>query len=366
MRRFLSLLCALLMLVSATACGTTGNNGGETADALTVGFIYIGHVNDGGFTQAHDKGRLALEEALGSKVKTLYHEAVPESNQDVKNSAKAMIDQGAKVIFANSFGYMDAMEELSKEYPEVKFMHFSGYKMNDTNFGNYFGAMEEPRYLSGIVAGLKTKTNKIGFVAAFPLPELFISINAFTLGVRSVNPEATVQVVWTNSWYDPAKEKEAAEVLLENGVDVMAQHVDTTGPQVAAEAKNAFAIGYNGDSESAAPKAFMTAPVWNHGVFYIKTVQDILDGKWTPESYYGAIKEGYVDLLPLTANAPAEAKEKVEEIKAKMQAGEFNVFAGPIKKQNGEIAFAEGEQPDRAKIWQTDFLVEGVIATIDN
>ena len=306
-----------------------------------------------------------MEEALGDKVETMYQEAVPENIQDVKNSAKVMIDRGASVIFANSFGYMDGMEELSKEYPDVKFVHFSGYKMNDTNFGNYFGAMEEARYLSGIVAGMQTKTNKIGFVAAFPLPELFISINAFTLGARSVNPDATVQVVWTNSWYDPAKEKEAAEVLLENGCDVLAQHVDTTGPQVAAEAHGATAIGYNADSSKAAPKAFLTAPVWHHGVFYTNTVQKILDGTWTPESYYGNMADGYIDLLPITDLAPAEAKAKVEEVKAKIKAGEFNVFTGPIKNQAGEIVVPEGESLTREKIWETNYLVEGVIGTIE-
>lgn len=367
MKKLLAIFCAIMLMV-LTACGqsqTSTSTDSSASEKIKVGFIYIGHINDGGFTQAHDTGRLALEEALGDKVETVYQEAVAENAQDVKNSAKVMIDSGATVIFGNSFGYMDAFEELANEYPDVKFLHFSGYKMNDKNFGNYFGAMEEPRYLSGIVAGLKTKTNKIGFVAAFPLPELFISINAFTLGVRSVNPDATVQVVWTNSWYDPAKEKEAAEVLLENGCDVLAQHVDTTGPQVAAEAKGAAAIGYNSNSFSAAPKAFMTAPVWNHGVFYIDTVQKILDGTWAPESYYGTIKDGYIDLLPLTENAPEGAAEKVEEVKAKMQAGEFNVFAGPIKNQAGEIVIAEGENPDRAKIWSTNYLVEGVIGTIE-
>lgn len=366
MKKILAILCVLVLVMSG--CSQQSNSG-ETTDTSTeklkVGFIYIGHINDGGFTQAHDKGRLELEEALGDRVETMYQEVVPENIQDVKNSAKVMIDRGATVIFANSFGYMDGLEELSKEYPDVKFLHFSGYKMNDTNFGNYFGAMEEPRYLSGIVAGMKTKSNKIGFVAAFPLPELFISINAFTLGVRSVNPEATVQVVWTNSWYDPAKEKEAAEVLLENGCDVLAQHVDTTGPQVAAESNGATAIGYNADSYQAAPKAFMTAPVWNHGVFYIDQVQKILDGTWAPESYYGTIKDGYIDLLPLTENAPEEAKAKVEEVKEKMKAGEFNVFAGPVKNQAGEIVIADGEMPDRAKIWETNYLVEGVIGTIE-
>ncbi len=374
MKRIVALILAMMMLVMSAGCQSTETSTTETENTETtettettepikVGFIYIGHVNDGGFTQAHDKGRLELEAQLGDKVETLYQEAVPENIQDVKNSAKVMIDQGASVIFANSFGYMDAMEELAAEYPDVKFLHFSGYKMNDTNFGNYFGAMEEARYLSGIVAGMKTRTNKIGFVAAFPLPELFIAINAFTLGVRSVNPEATVQVVWTNSWYDPAKEKEAADALLANGCDVLAQHCDTTGPQVAAESNGAFAIGYNSDSYQAAPKAFMTAPIWNHGVYYVKTVQAIIDGTWTPESYYGTMADGYIDILPLTENAPEGAQEAVDAVKAKIVAGEFNVFAGPVKNQAGEVVIAEGENPDRAKIWSTDYLVEGVIGT---
>ncbi len=374
MKRIVALILAMMMLVMSAGCQSTETSTTETENTETtettettepikVGFIYIGHVNDGGFTQAHDKGRLELEAQLGDKVETLYQEAVPENIQDVKNSAKVMIDQGASVIFANSFGYMDAMEELAAEYPDVKFLHFSGYKMNDTNFGNYFGAMEEARYLSGIVAGMKTRTNKIGFVAAFPLPELFIAINAFTLGVRSVNPEATVQVVWTNSWYDPAKEKEAADALLANGCDVLAQHCDTTGPQVAAESNGAFAIGYNSDSYQAAPKAFMTAPIWNHGVYYVKTVQAIIDDTWAPESYYGTMADGYIDILPLTENAPEGAQEAVDAVKAKIVAGEFNVFAGPVKNQAGEVVIAEGENPDRAKIWATDYLVEGVIGT---
>lgn len=360
MKKLLSLMLAAMLLL--TAC--VGNSGKESGEQIKVGFIYIGHINDGGFTQAHDKGRLELEAKLGDKVKTFYQEAVPENKQDVKNSAKVMIDQGATVIFANSFGYMDAMNELALEYPDLKFLHFSGYMMNDTNFGNYFGAMEEARYLSGIVAGMKTKSNKIGFVAAFPLPELFIAINAFTLGAQSVNPDATVQVVWTNSWYDPQKEKEAADALLAAGCDILAQHCDTTGPQVAAEEKGAFAIGYNSDSYQAAPKAFMTAPVWNHGVYYIKTVESIMNGTWKPESYYGTMADGYIDILPLTENAPEGAQAKIDEVKAKIKSGEFNVFTGPIKNQAGEIVIAEGEKPDRQKIWETNFLVEGVIGSV--
>ena len=367
MKKVLAILLSLIIGLTATGCGGNSDTGADSGagdqEPVKVGFIYIGHINDGGFTQAHDRGRLELEEAMGDKVKTFYQEVVPENIQDVKNTAKVMIDQGVSIIFANSFGYMDAMEELSKEYPDVKFLHFSGYKANDTNFDNYFGAMEEARYLSGIVAGMKTKTNKIGFVGAFPLPELFIAINAFTLGVQSVNPEAEVQVIWTNSWYDPAKEKEAATALLDGGADVIAQHCDTTGPQVAAEERGAYAIGYKADSYQAAPKAFMTAPTWNHGAYYIKTVQAIVDGTWTPESYYGNMADGYIGLLPLTDNAPEGAAEKVEEVKAQIIAGDFNVFTGPIKNQAGEVVIADGEKPDRAKIWEMDYLVQGVIGT---
>ena len=300
---------------------------------------------------------------MGSNVKTIFQENVPETMQDVKNAAKMMIDEGASIIFGTSFGFMDAMEELAGEYPEVKFMHFSGYKMNDTNFGNYFGAMEEARYLSGIVAGMKTESNKIGFVGAFPLTELFIGINAFTLGAQSVNPDATVQVIWTNSWYDPAKEKEAAEALLAAGCDVIAQHCDTTGPQVAAQDKGVWAIGYNSDTAESAPEAFMTAPVWNHGIFYVDQVQAVIDGTWAPQSYYGHLVDEYIDLLELTDVAPEGAKEKVEEIKAQMIAGEFNPFTGVIKDQAGNIVVAEGEKLDREKIWQMDYLVQGVQGT---
>lgn len=365
MKKLLSLALVLVLSLSVlVGCGSkTETTEGAAADPITVGFLYVGPVGDGGFTDAHDRGRQYLEEQMGDKVKTLYQESVPETMQDVKNAAKIMIDEGASIIFLTSFGFMDAAEELATEYPDVKFMHFSGYKKNDTNFGNYFGAMEEARYLAGITAGMKTESNQIGFVGAFPLTELFIGINAFTLGAQSVNPDATVQVIWTNSWYDPAKEKEAAEALLAAGCDVIAQHCDTTGPQVAAQDKGVWAIGYNSDTAESAPEAFMTAPVWNHGIFYVQQVQAVIDGTWTPESYYGNMAQGYVDLLELTGVAPEEAKAKVEEVKAKIVAGEFNPFTGPIKDQAGNVVVADGEKLTREQIWQMDYLVQGVIGT---
>jgi len=364
MKKFLALFLVLaLVMTSLAGCGggaTEDEAPAETGEPeMTVGFIYIGPARDGGFSEAHDRGRQAMEEYFGGKVKTLYAENVPEEKQAVESAAVTMIDQGASVIIGTSYGFMDALESLAAEYPDVMFIHFSGNKMNDTNFGNFFGAMEEPRYLAGMVAGLMTKSNKIGYIAAFPYTELLIGINAFTLGAKSVNPSAEVKVVYTNSWYDPANEKAAAEALLAQGCDVLEQHCDTTGPQIAAEAAGAYAIGYNLDSRDAAPGAFLTAPLWHHEVYYIKAVQEIMDGTWKPESYYGTMADGYVSLAEMTDLVPADVQAKVKEVEAKIKAGEFPIFVGPIKDNAGNIVVPEGTTLDRAGIWSMDYLVEG-------
>lgn len=372
MKRLLPVLLVLVLVLSAlTGCGGSGadTNGGGDGNAnsgkaeLTVGFIYIGPASDGGFSEAQDRGRQAMEDYFGGKVATLKMESIPEDKQAVRSAAMNLIDQGATVIVGTSFGYMDTLEELSKEFPEYNFIHFSGFKMNDTNFGNYFGAMEEPRYLSGIIAGTMTETNKIGYIAAHPYTELLIGINAFTLGAQSVNPDVEVKVVYTNEWVDAAKEMEAAKALLEAGCDVLAQHCDTTGPQIAAEAVGKYAIGYNMDSRDAAPKAFLTAPIWHHEAFYIKTVEEILDGTWKPESYYGTMADGYVDLAEMSDLVTPDAVAKVKEARAKIEAGEFPIFVGPIKDNKGVVQVKEGEVLDRAAIWKMEYLVEGATAT---
>ena len=370
MKKFLALILVLALVMSSlVGCGGAKDPADEpekTGGAeLTVGFIYIGPATDGGFSEAQDRGRQAMVDYFGGKVATLTAENVPEEKQSVKSAAINMIDQGATVIVGTSYGFMDALEELSGEYPDVKFLHFSGNKMNDTNFGNYFGAMEEPRYLAGMVAGMMTKSNKIGYVAAFPYTELLIGINAFTLGARSVNPDAEVKVVYTNAWVDAANEKAAAEALLAQGCDVLEQHCDTTGPQIAAEAAGAYAIGYNMDSRDAAPKAFLTAPIWHHEAFYIKTVQEILDGTWKPESYYGTMADGYVGLAEMSDLVPADVQAKVKEVQDKIEAGEFPIFVGPIKDNEGNVVVPEGTTLDRDGIWQMNYLVEGATGTAE-
>lgn len=365
-KKFAALALAATMTMTALAgCGgekapAEGEETTKTAeDVTTVGFIYIGSKNDGGYTQAQNQGTEAVKEYFGDKVEIITAESVAEDKQTVKTNALNMIDNGASIIVGTSFGYMDALEELSAEHPEVTFLHFSGNKMNDTNFANYFGAMEEPRYLSGIIAGMQTESNKIGYVAAYPYTEVLIGIDAFTLGVQSVNPDAEVNVVYINSWNDPANEKAAAESLLAQGCDVMAQHCDSTGPQIAAEAAGAYAIGYNLANPDAAPKAFLTAPIWHHDKFLIPTIESIIDGTFETVSYYGNMADGYVDLAPMSDLVSPEAKAKVEEVQAKMEAGEFDVFAGPIYDNAGNLVVPEGEVLDRAGIWSIDYLVKG-------
>lgn len=367
MKKLIAVLLMLALTFSLAACGgekgdANGDSGAGKDETLTVGFIYIGKKNDGGYTQAQHNGTMAMEEHFGGKVKTIITEEIDDSNkQAAMDAATNMIDQGATVIVGCSFGYMDALDELanSGDYDDIKFLHFSGYKMNETNFGNYFGATEEPRYLTGIIAGMMTESNKLGYVAAYDYTEVQIGINAFTLGAQSVNPDVEVNVVYIYSWYDPAKEKQAAEALLAQGCDIITQHCDTPGPQQAAADAGALAIGYNLDNSEVVPEAFLTAPIWHHEVFLIPTIEAILDGTWTPDSYYGTMEEGYMDLAEMTDLVSGDAKAKVEEVRAQIEAGEFKIFTGPIKDNTGAERVKEGEVLDRAAIWEIDYLVEG-------
>lgn len=334
----------------------------QSPEEFKVAFVYVGPVGDAGWTYAHDMGRKYLEEQIPG-VKTTIVESVPEG-QEAERVMTQLAEQGNKVIFATSFGYMDYLIKVAKKYPDVVFMHCSGYKTAD-NAGTYFGRMYEPRYLSGIVAGMKTKSNIIGYVAAHPIPEVIRGINAFTLGVRSVNPEAKVKVVWTLTWYDPADEKDAALSLLDVGADVIAQHQDTPGPQQAAQERGVFGIGYNTDMRELAPKANMTSPVWNWGPYYVKVVKAVQEGTWKPEQYWGGMADGVVDLGPFNDElVTEEMKQAVEDKKQAIIAGDFHVFAGPIKDQSGEIRVPEGQTMTDAEMLGMDWFVEGVEGTI--
>jgi basic membrane protein A len=362
---FLVVLMVMAMVV--TGCGTSkqapGTKEPAKKPAVKVGFVYIGTVNDGGWTQAHDNGRKYMVEKLG--VETLYKESVPEG-PDAEKAINELIDQGCNVIFTTSFGFMDYTEKAAKANPNVKFMHCSGYKMLD-NMGVYFGKIEQPRYLAGVVAGLKTKSNKLGYVAAFEIPEVLRGINAYTMGVRSVNPKATVEVKWTHSWTDAPRAKEAAKALLDEGCDVIAQHQDDPVRQIAAEERGVWSVGYNMDMTKAAPKAHLTAPVWNWGPYYVEQVKAVMDGTWKAENWYKGMDADVVRLSPLTANAPAGAQAAVDKAKAFILSGENKIWTGPIKDNTGKVVVPEGVTLTDKQLTSTEFnwLVEGVIGKVE-
>lgn len=356
-----TVLTSALILTGCTSASTASKNNEKKDSKTKVGFIYVGPVGDGGFTYSHDQGRQYLEKEL--KVETMFKESVKEDKAEVQKVVQQMIDQGANVIIGTSFGFQDGMLAEAKKHPEVKFLHCSGYELAP-NMGQYFGRMYQMRYLSGIVAGLKTKSNVIGFVGAFPIPEVIRAANAFTLGVRSVNPQAKVKVNWTNTWYDPAKEKDAALALIDSGADVIAQHQDTAGPQQAAESKGVFSIGYNTDMSKTAPKANMTSAVWNWGPYYVSQVKAIMDGTWKSEKYWGGMDANIVDLAPLTAVAPSEAKDAIEKAKEEIKSGKNKIFQGPLKDQKGNIKVEAGKVMTDDEMWNMNWFVEGVEGTI--
>ena len=353
----------ILLAGCGGGAGDADKAGDQAGEKVKAGFIYIGSANDGGYSQVHDEGRVEMIANIGEdKVETIVQEEVPE-DKTVEEVMNNMIDQGANIIFANSYGYQQYEEKVAKAHPDVKFMHFSGSILGD-NYGNYFGRMYQPRYLTGIAAGMTTQNNKIGFVAAMPTPEVVRAVNAFTLGVRSVNPEATVQVVWTNTWYDPAVEKQAAESLLDAGVDTVAQHQDTTAAVQAAAERGAFSVGYNKDMRDANPEGFIASPVWHLGAVYTEQVQAVVDGTWEPQSYWGGIADGVVDISDFGDCVSDETKAAVNEAREKIIAGEFDVFEGEIKDQNGNVMVPAGEKMSDEDMLKMMWFVEGVIGEV--
>jgi basic membrane protein A len=328
-------------------------------ETLKVAFVYVAPIGDLGWTWAHEQARLMLEEELGDSVETAYIENVPEG-PDAERVIRDFAEKDYDLIITTSFGYMDPTVTVAEEYPDTWFVHISGYK-TAPNLSTVFGRMYQPRFLSGLVAGKATQTNKIGYVAAFPIPEVIRGINAFTLGVRTANPEATVNVVWTNTWFGPPEEKEAAEALLDQGVDVIAQHQDTTEPQKAAADRGALSIGYDSDMSAFVGDTVLTSPIWNWGTKYAEIAQAVMAGTYSTESYWGGMDDGVVDLAPLSPLVDAETVALVDEYKAQILGGDWDVFCGPINGQNGELSIAEAACMSDDEMLNMDWFVEGVI-----
>jgi basic membrane protein A len=328
---------------------------------LKVGFVYVSPIGDAGWSYAHDLGRQHIAALPG--VQTSYVEAVPEG-ADAERVILNMARKNFDIIFATSFGYMDPMLKVAQQFPDTVFMHCSGFKRYQ-NMGNYFGRMYQARYLSGMVAGAMTRKKILGYVAAFPIPEVIRGINAFTLGAQAVNPEVQVRVVWTKTWYDPATEKEAAKSLLDVGADVIAQHQDSPGPQEAAQEAGVYSIGYNSDMSQFAPKAHLVAPVWNWGPFYEEIVNAVRDGSWTSQSHWYGMDKGMVALSPMTELVPQAVQDMVRAKKDAITAGTAKVFTGPISDQSGKVRIPAGESATDEALLGMDWFVQGVVGTTE-
>jgi basic membrane protein A len=374
LKKLFAVFAVMALMLSLVACGEPPQEKKAEAPApeaeapkeepktVKAGFVYVSPVGDAGYSYAHDLGRKVVE-ALPFAT-TAFVESVPEG-ADSERVIRNMARSGFDIIFTTSFGYMDPTIKVAKEFPDVDFMHCSGFQKS-ANVSNYFGRIYQPRYLTGLVAGSMTKSNKLGYVAAYPIPEVIRGINAFTIGVREVNPEAEVRVVWTKTWYDPALEKDAAKSLLDAGCDVIAQHQDSPAPQEAAQEAGAYSIGYNSDMSSFAPKAHLTSAMWNWGPAYVRTVEEVRDGTWKgDQSYWWSIKDGAVDIAPMGPMVPEDVKAMVNAHRDKLMAGEDTIFTGPIKNQQGEVVIADGVTPPDGDLLGMTWFVEGVVGTTE-
>lgn len=373
----LVLLLALIVVFSFAACGTSEEetpaddaSAGIPLEDIKVGVIHIGDPADGtGYSYMHDEGIVGMQENIGLSDEQIVRELnISDSDSSaIKSAIEDCIAQGCNVIFTTSYGYMDTTADMAEQYPDVYFSHATGYKSNDTNFNNYFGRIYQARYLTGIAAGLKTESNKIGYVAAYgtELAETCSGINAFALGVQSVNPDAAVYVKSLNSWSDPTNETAYAEALAEMGCDVIAQHCDSANPQIAADNAGIFGVGYNSDMSAEAPNAELTSAIWNWDVYYTKAVQAVIDGTWTDlGDYYGGTADGFVDVAPLTAHCADGTQVRIDAVKALLDAGTWDVFSG-VKltfNEDGSIVETDGDLVDS----EDNVIVEAGGASVED
>ena len=333
---------------------TTAAAAGIAKEDIKVGVLYISDPAEGsGYSYTHDLGIQGMQENLGLSSDQIVRKIVDDSDaQATEASIRECIDEGCNVIFSTSWGYMETTAAMAEEYPDIYFSHGTGYMSNGKNFNNYFGRIYQARYLSGIVAGMNTKSNLIGYVAAQDSSnsEVTGGIDAFAIGVASVNPDAKINVIITNSWYDPEKEEAASRQLLDMGCDVMAQHCDTAYPQTLAQERGVYGIGYNSDMSKETPDSCLTSVIWNWSAYYTSAVKSIIDGSWDGSNYYGGMAEGLVGITNLASFAAEGTQEKVDEATAAILSGQSNVFDGVMTTNTGETIGQEDSTLDDATI----------------
>ena len=356
-------LTAVAATVALVGCGKKEEPKPAPAAAakpepLKAAWIYVGPVGDAGWSFAHDQGRKAAEAKFGDGLKTTIVEKVPEG-ADAERVIRDLAQQGNKIIFATSFGYMDAMLKVAGEFPDVKFEHATGYK-TAPNMRIYDASFYHDTYMAGVIAGKMTKTNTLGFVGSFPIPEVLRNINAFTLGAQSVNPKIKTKVVWVSTWFDPPKESEAAQSLINQGADVLLQNTDSTAVLQTADKNGKYAFGWDSDMSAFGPKAHLASAVANWGPYYIKAIEELKAGTWKTERTVWGVKEGLNDLVKIADVVPEDAKKKVEAIKAGLTDGSFEVFTGPILDNTGKERLPKDQKADQAWKDKIDFYVKGV------
>ena len=334
----------------------------QAAEPLKIGFIYSGPISDGGWTYQHELGRKMLEAEFGDKVKTSFVESVPESAEAERFIRQYAMD-GYKLIFTTSFGFMDPTIKVAKQFPKVIFEHATGYK-TAPNVGIYQTRFYDGAYLMGVLAGKMTKTNVLGFVGSFPIPEVLRNIDAFTLGAKSVNPAIKTKVVWVSTWFNPAKERQAAEALIGEKCDVLYQNTDSPAVVQLAQEKGLYAFGQDSDMSKYGPKSQLSANTVNWGVYYKKKVADVLAGKWKSEDTKWGMREGMIELSPLNASVPPEVAKLFEEKKKAIYEGKLATFGGPVKDQAGNIKVAAGKVLPEKDLWSLTWYVDGVEGSI--
>ena len=342
----------------------------KSSEATKVGFVYLTTPGDHGWTYAHEVARQDVEKHFGNKVETTFVENVPEG-PDSARVIRELAKQGNDIIFTTSFGYMDHTIKVAKEFPNVKFEHITGYKRSpNVATGNI--RFYEGRYVQGVVAGLMTKSNKIGYLASFPIPEVIQGINAFGIGLRSVNPKAEVSVIWVNSWYDPVKEADAAKVHIAEGADILAQHTDSPAMLQTAQKAGVHGFGQSSDMKAFAPKAQLFSSVNNWGPYYISKIQQMMDGKWStgdgPDHWAGntwvGMADDYLVLSPFE-NMPADVAKAAAQAAADIKSGKNKIFTGPIKDNAGKLRVPSGKTLNDGELFQTlDYYVDGISGKI--
>jgi len=360
-------LAALAAAAALTACSKkeeapaaapAASAAAAKPEPLKIAFAYVGPVGDGGWTFAHDNARKALQQEFGDRIVTSFVEKVPEA-ADAERVFNDMVGQGNKLIFGTTFGYMEPMLKVAADHKDVKFEHATGYKTAE-NLRTYDSRTYEGAYLAGVIAGSMTKTNTLGVVGSIPIPEVIRNINSFTLGAQSVNPKIKTKVVWVNEWFDPPKETEAATALINGGADVLMQNTDSAAVLKTAEEKGKRAFGWDSDMKAYGPKAHLGSAVINWAPYYIQATRDALDGKWATGKAWWGVKEGAIDMVSIADDVPAEAKAKVEQVKAGLKDGSFSIWKGPLVDNAGKEVLAKDAIADDAFLGGIKFFVKGV------